>query len=165
MSNSNRYTGCSWLISNLTRNSPNITTLSTIVALGNMLHFLFSWVFLSGNIFWKLFFFVLKIIMWLLLLHVHNVMFIIIVKSLSRVRLFATPWTVAHQAPRSMGLSRHEYWSGLPFPFPIFTLNFNYFLLWLSFKMTSFLPYIYTNSTEPFQDISQTKFLMVFILA
>ena len=30
----------------------------------------------------------------------------------------ATPWTVAHQAPLSMGFSRHEYWSGLPFPFP-----------------------------------------------
>ena len=38
------------------------------------------------------------------------------VKSLSRVRLFATPWTVAHQAPLSMGFSRQEYWSGLPFP-------------------------------------------------
>ena len=30
----------------------------------------------------------------------------------------ATPWTVAHQAPLSMGFSRQEYWSGLPFPFP-----------------------------------------------
>ena len=39
-------------------------------------------------------------------------------KSLMRVRLFATPWTVAHQSPRSMGFSRHEYWSGLPFPSP-----------------------------------------------
>ena len=38
------------------------------------------------------------------------------VKSLSRVRLFATPWTVAHQAPVSIGFSRQEYWSGLPFP-------------------------------------------------
>ena len=37
-------------------------------------------------------------------------------KSLSRVRLFATLWTVAHQAPPSMGFSRQEYWSGLPFP-------------------------------------------------
>ena len=37
------------------------------------------------------------------------------VKSLSRVRLFATPWTVAYQAPPSMGLSRQEYCSGLPF--------------------------------------------------
>ena len=40
------------------------------------------------------------------------------VKPLSLVRLFATPWTVAHQAPLSMGFSRQEYWSGLPFPFP-----------------------------------------------
>ena len=40
------------------------------------------------------------------------------VKSLSCVRLFATPWTVAYQASLSMGLSRHEYWSGLPFPSP-----------------------------------------------
>ena len=38
------------------------------------------------------------------------------VKSLSRVRLFATPWTVAYQAPQSMEFSRQEYWSGLPFP-------------------------------------------------
>ena len=40
------------------------------------------------------------------------------VKSFSCVRLFATPWTVAHQAPPSMGFSRQEYWSGLPFPSP-----------------------------------------------
>ena len=40
------------------------------------------------------------------------------VKSLSHVRLFATPWTVAHQAPWSVGFSRHEYWSVLPFPSP-----------------------------------------------
>ena len=40
------------------------------------------------------------------------------VKSLSRVRLFVTPWTVAYQAPLSMGFSRQEYWSGLPFPSP-----------------------------------------------
>ena len=40
------------------------------------------------------------------------------VKSLSRVRLFGTPWTVAQQAPPFMGFSRQEYWSGLPFPSP-----------------------------------------------
>ena len=40
------------------------------------------------------------------------------VKSLGRVQLFATPWTVAHQAPLSMGFSRQEYWSRLPFPSP-----------------------------------------------
>ena len=40
------------------------------------------------------------------------------VKSLIRVQLFATPWTVAYQAPPSMGFSRQECWSGLPFPSP-----------------------------------------------
>ena len=40
------------------------------------------------------------------------------VKLLSRVQLFATPWTVAYQAPPSIAFSRQEYWSGLPFPSP-----------------------------------------------
>ena len=44
-------------------------------------------------------------------------------KSLSRVRLLATPWTAAHQAPPSMGFSRQEYWSGLPFPSSIIFAN------------------------------------------
>ena len=39
-------------------------------------------------------------------------------KSLTNVRLVATPWTIAHQASLSMGFSRQEYWSGLPFPSP-----------------------------------------------
>ena len=39
-------------------------------------------------------------------------------QSLSRVRLFETLWTVAYQAPSSMGFSRQEYWSRLPFPSP-----------------------------------------------
>ena len=41
------------------------------------------------------------------------------VKLLSHVQLFATLWTAAHQAPLSMGFSRQEYWSGLPFPSPV----------------------------------------------
>ena len=45
-------------------------------------------------------------------------MVMVMVKSLSCVRLFATPWTAAYQAPPSMGFSRQEYWSGLPFPSP-----------------------------------------------
>ena len=40
-------------------------------------------------------------------------------KSLSRVRLLATPWTAAHQAPPSMGSARQEYWSGVPLPSPV----------------------------------------------
>ena len=39
-------------------------------------------------------------------------------KSLSRVQLFATPWTAAYQVPPSMGFSRQEYWSGVPLPSP-----------------------------------------------
>ena len=39
-------------------------------------------------------------------------------KSLSRVRLLATPWTAAYQAPPSMGFSRQEYWGGVPLPSP-----------------------------------------------
>ena len=39
-------------------------------------------------------------------------------KSLSHVQLFVTPWTIACQAPLSMGFSRQEYWSKLPFPPP-----------------------------------------------
>ena len=40
------------------------------------------------------------------------------VKLLNRVQLFVTPWNVVYQAPLSMGFSRQEYWSGLPFPPP-----------------------------------------------
>ena len=40
------------------------------------------------------------------------------VKSLSRIRLFATPWTAAYRAPPSITFSRQEYWSGLPLPSP-----------------------------------------------
>ena len=39
-------------------------------------------------------------------------------KSLSRVQLFVTPWTVTYQVPPSVGFSKQEYWSGLPFPSP-----------------------------------------------
>ena len=42
----------------------------------------------------------------------------LLTQLLSRVQFFATPWTVAHQAPVSMGLPRQEYCSGLPFPPP-----------------------------------------------
>ena len=49
---------------------------------------------------------------------IYIYIYIVVVKSLSRVQLFVTPWTAAHQAPQSMGFSRQEYWSGLPFPSP-----------------------------------------------
>ena len=44
------------------------------------------------------------------------------VKSLSHVRLLATPWTAAYQAPPPMGFSRQEYWSGVPLPSPLLIL-------------------------------------------
>ena len=48
------------------------------------------------------------------------------VKTLSHVRLFATPWTAAYQAPLSMGFSRQEYWSGLPLPSLSITMSLFY---------------------------------------
>ena len=50
------------------------------------------------------------------------------VKSLSRARLLATPWTAAHQAPLSMGFSRQEYWSELPLPSIYSPVEFRIFL-------------------------------------
>ena len=41
-----------------------------------------------------------------------------VLSRFGRVRLFGTPWTVAHQVPQSMGFSRQGYWSGLPCPPP-----------------------------------------------
>ena len=48
--------------------------------------------------------------------HLGSPLLLIVVQSLSIVRLFATPWTAACQAPLSMRFSRQRYWSGLPFP-------------------------------------------------
>ena len=47
-------------------------------------------------------------------------------KSLSHVRLLATPWTAAYQAPLSMGFSRQEYWSGVPSPSPCILVSIWY---------------------------------------
>ena len=58
------------------------------------------------------------------------------VKSLSRVRLLATSWTAAHQAPPSMGFSRQEYWSGVPLPSPLKSL-FDHKLVKLEAKVLS----------------------------
>ena len=44
---------------------------------------------------------------------------VVVADSLSRVRLLATPWPTVYQAPPSMGLSRQEYWSGVPLLLPI----------------------------------------------
>ena len=44
---------------------------------------------------------------------------LLLLSHFSRVRLCATPWTAAHQAPPSLGFSKQEHWSGLPFPSPV----------------------------------------------
>ena len=48
-----------------------------------------------------------------------NLMLLLLLSRFSRVRLCATPQTAAHQAPPSLGFSRQEHWSGLPFPSPM----------------------------------------------
>ena len=53
-----------------------------------------------------------------ILLRLLIIVFFVVVQSLGHIWLFATPWTVARQASLSMGFSRQEYWSGLPFPSP-----------------------------------------------
>ena len=54
------------------------------------------------------------------------------VQSLSRVRLSATPWTAAYQAPPSMGFSRQEYWSGMPLPSPYVLQLYSFICRWTS---------------------------------
>ena len=55
------------------------------------------------------------------------------VKSLSHVRLLATPWTAAYQAPPTMGFSRQEYWSGVSLPSPEAISSLFYFIVFLYF--------------------------------
>ena len=71
------------------------------------------------------------------------------VKSLSRVQLLATPWTIAYQAPPSMGFPRQEYWSGVPLPSPKFMLK--YFIIFDAIEGINFLdcPWLmYKNTTD-----------------
>ena len=49
----------------------------------------------------------------------HTLLLLLLLSRVSRVRLCATPLTAAHQAPPSLGFSRQEHWSGLPFPSPM----------------------------------------------
>ena len=76
-------------------------SLTIISVFLNMTHFLMTWFGFAFLDFFPPYFIIWKLVVcW------------------SRVRLFATPWTVARQAPLSMGFPRQEYWSGLPFPSP-----------------------------------------------
>ena len=72
------------------------------------------------------------------------------VKSLSHVRLSATPWTAAYQAPQSMGFSRQEYWSGMPLLSPLFLMiliktSLMYCRMSLYWKFSYFFSHDYTE--------------------
>ena len=54
-----------------------------------------------------------------LLCHLEGMLLLLLLSRFSRVRLCVTPETAAHQAPQSLGFSRQEHWSGLPFPSPM----------------------------------------------
>ena len=83
-------------------------------------------------------------------------------KSLSHVRLFVTPWTVAYPAPLSMGFSRQEYWSGLPFPSPghrealFFLLCFNN-VKWHPFTSTQITPFSIPSKVRLVVDFPYTS--------
>ena len=67
------------------------------------------------------------------------------VKSLSRVRPLAIPWTAAHQAPPSMGFSRQEYWSGVPLPSPKWEHSIHeFFVVDLTLMMAMVFFYLYS---------------------
>ena len=67
-------------------------------------------------------------------------------KSLSRVWLSVTPWTVAYQAPLSMGFSRQEYWNGLPLPSPIAHMRYTF----IHTEKTDYVPRIKLLDTRKF---------------
>ena len=76
------------------------------------------------------------------------------VKSLSSVRLSATPWTAAHQVPPSMGFSRQEYWSGSPLPYIYFPILYGFFLPHLPSFLPSSYPSTYPSIHPPTQSAS-----------
>ena len=69
------------------------------------------------------------------------------VKSLSHVWLLVTPWTVAYQAPLSMGFSRQEYWSGLPLPSPTLSVDQVWNHVWNAWCLSE------TQQAPQFQDL------------
>ena len=82
------------------------------------------------------------------------------VKSLSHIRLFATPWTVAHQAPPSMGFSRQEYWSGLPFPSPYSINSYIQFSSVQSLSCAQLFATPWSTARQDFQSITNSQSLL-----
>ena len=88
------------------------------------------------------------------------------VKSLSRVQLFATPWTAAYQAPPSMGFSRQDYWSGVPLPSPLDKYKIQLskgHLRYVSFHLHFFWVNNFANLSQFQSRISFTKYPIKFI--
>ena len=77
---------------------------------------------------------------------------VLVLSHFSRVLLFVTPWTVAHQAPLSMGFSRQEYWSELPCPHPGVTLISVCWFFSKSLRVTRILDFIFPCFKETEQD-------------
>ena len=77
----------------------------------------------------------------------------------SRVRLCATPWTAAYQASPSMGFSRKEHWSGLPFPSPIYMHNLciNHNILLFFYQIIPEWKYIYISDMACIRSDSSFK--------
>ena len=76
----------------------------------------------------------------------------------SHVRLCATPWTAAHQAPLSKGFSRQEYWSGFPFPSPRDQQNW---VVYCSLTVPHFFTYRITSSLRLWKKLLGLKFLII----
>ena len=79
------------------------------------------------------------------------------VKSLSRVWLFMTSWTVAYQAPRYMGVSRQEYWSGVPLPSQLFWHDGKLIGLFLDCLVCTIDVHVYQNTKSHCLDKSSLK--------
>ena len=72
----------------------------------------------SGCHFWTVFNISVYVCMWTYIFILYIYIYIYTLSLFSHVQLYATPWTVVHQAPLSMEFSRQNYWSGLPCPSP-----------------------------------------------
>ena len=79
------------------------------------------------------------------------------VKSLSRIRLLATPWTAAYQAPPSVGFSRQEYWSGVPLPSPVWYIGIVYLKRKLTAAGNIIFEKCFKNSTKANLQQKKTK--------
>ena len=81
---------------------------------------------------------------------------LLLLSRFSHVRLCATPWTAAYQAPPSMGFSRQQYWSGVPLPFPLCGLCSAYFWIYhLSHSLVTPFQYFYHS-------LDKTSLLVLF---